>query len=200
MKYYALLMIPTLLFANPAFAIKKCKDADGNWHYGDVAVAECENSKITTLNDRGFVTDQEEAPKTEEELEAEKEEREAEEARLAQERAAEEERRRILSIYETEEDIDRQRDNQLNSVQSNIDVHKAYLKSMDTRIARYEEKKAQAKREPSKKDFQIKIDQAKKRVEQSKKELAELVKQKDEIIERFSKEKEIYLALKNGTQ
>jgi len=60
-----------LLIAAPAHAIKKCKDADGKWHYGDIAVRACQQSKITTLNKRGFVKDEKSAPKTDDELKAE---------------------------------------------------------------------------------------------------------------------------------
>lgn len=186
-----------LFFSQQSFAIKKCKDADGNWHYGDVAVTECENSKVTTLNNRGFITGQEEAPKTEEELLVEQQKIEAEQAekkRILQER---EERLRILSIYETEDDIDRQRDNQVSSVEGNIAVHKAYLKSMDVRVERLKQQHTETKGKRQKEKLQTEIDQATARIEKSKKELAGLEEQKTNIIEKFKKEKELYLLLKS---
>lgn len=183
--------------ANPAFAIKKCKDADGKWHYGDVAVQECEHSKITTLNDRGFITDEVPPPKTEQELKIEAEEQTLLEAEQSQKDAELEEQRRVLSIYETENDIDRQRDNQLNSVQSNIDVHKAYLKGMDTRLLRFQEKKEAATTQPSKDNYQSQIDEATARIENAKLELAALEAQKGDIVEKFAREKKFYKELKN---
>ena len=123
-----------------AWAIKKCQDQDGNWHYGDVATQACKQSKITTLDDRGFVKHEQAAPKSAAQLSEEAElrqQQEAEQLRLENER---EQRDRILSIYETEDDIIRQRDNQVFSVQSSIDVHQAYIKSLQQRISRHQNK------------------------------------------------------------
>jgi len=182
-----------------ALAIKKCQDADGNWHYGDVAVQACENSKITTLNDRGFVKEELEAPKTEAELIAEKEQKEAQEAEAKKNKEIEEERLRILSIYETEDDIDRQRDNQLNSVQSNIDVHNAYLKSMDIRVKRFEKKRTETSNQTLKDNYQKKIEDAKVKIANYQKQLEGLNQQKKDIMKKFEEEKRLYLAIKNGT-
>ena len=193
---YTYLLVPVLLLASPVtFAISKCQDADGKWHYGDVAVAECENSKVTTLNEQGFVTDEIPAPRSREEIEAEevilaREAAEAEKLRLEKE-----ERYRILNIYETEEDIDRQRDNQLNSIQSNIDVHETYIRNMGTRIERYERQKAELTNVVRQERVQVQIDEAQGRLDNSKKELAALQKQKVDIVDRFANEKKLYIEL-----
>ena len=193
-----LLILLLLSLTSPAFAIKKCKDADGKWHYGDTAVEQCENSKVTTLDDRGFITKEQEAPKTEEELALEADQRalveKEEKARLADE----EEKRRILSIYETESDIDRLRDNQLDSVQSNIDVHKAYLKGMDSRIARNKATLAETKNKKAKQKLVTEVEQAESRVAEFKLELLSLKQQKIDITDKFAREKKLYLALKSG--
>ena len=197
----SLLVFSTLLVtALPAFAIKKCQDADGKWHYGDIAVEECENSKITTLTDRGFIKEEEAAPKTEAELRAEAEEQALMEKEEREKREAEEEKRRILSIYETEADIDRQRDNQVRSVQSNIDVHESYLANMEKRIARFEQKKAETDNPNIKKRYQDNIDESQVRMEEYSDNLKALQQQKQDILDRFKKERETYLALKNGAE
>jgi DNA repair exonuclease SbcCD ATPase subunit len=184
--------------SSSVFAIKKCEDADGNWHYGDVAVEECENSKITTLNDRGFVKEELAAPKTAEEIQAEEEAAALEDRELAEERRAEEEKRRILSIYETEDDIIRQRDNQIRSVQSNIDVHEAYLKSMDTRVERYTKKLNETKNKAQRSQLEEKIVDAEQRISDYEGLLEDLREQKEEIINRFEVERKTYLELKNS--
>jgi len=194
MRIITLLLLFSI--ANSAHAIKKCKDADGKWYYGDVAVTECENSKITTLNDQGFITEELAAPKTDEELKVEKEElalKDTEEQKIIED---ENEKRRILSIYETEADIDRQRDNQLYSVQSNMAVHKAYQKGMGRRIASYEIKLVETKSSRAKEKYTTQIKEAKTRVENSENELIALEAQKEDIIKKFAKEKEVYLSLK----
>ncbi len=202
MKHHQLLSSITLslcaiFFSTPSLSVQKCQDADGKWHYGDVAVSGCENSNVTTLNDRGFVVDQLAAPKTEEQLLADQQQLEKEEAERIRLKVEEDEKIRVLSIYETEADIDRQRDNQLSSVDGNILVHEAYLKSMAVRIERLNRDQAEVKSERIKEQLQTEMDQANGRVEKSTKELAELRAQKVEIMEKFKKEKEIYLALKS---
>ncbi len=185
-----------LVFSSPVHAIKKCQDANGKWHYGDVAVAQCNNSKVTTLNDRGFIEDQKDAPKTAEQLQKEKEIEEKMKAKLAREQAEEDERNRILSIYETEADIDRQRDNQIDSVVGNIAVHKAYLKSVGGRVERLKERGT--KLTGVAKDLNIeRIAEAQERIKESSVELEKLMEQKASIIERFAYEKKTYRELKN---
>lgn len=185
-----------LFVSNSAHAIKKCKDADGNWHYGDMAVQECENSKVTTLNERGFVTDEDPAPKTAEEIQAERELEEEEARKLVEEQAAKEERERILSVYETEKDIDRQRDNQLRSVQSNINVHEAYLKNMRSRVDQFEAKISETSNKTLKDELMADVERSKKSIVEYESELASLKEQKEAVIERYKQEKSTYRELK----
>lgn len=199
MKNNLILVLSSIALFQPvqSHAIKKCQDVDGNWHYGDVSIAACDTSDVTTLTDDGFIAGTVPAPKTEEELKAEQEKLAAEEAERLRIQQEEEQKLRILSIYETEEDIDRQRDNQLSSVDGNIKVHEGYLKSMDSRIARYEKELAEETRKFRIEKLTSEIDAAKARVEKSSQELSQLKEQRASIVEKFAKEKEIYLALKN---
>jgi hypothetical protein len=185
-----------LLPLSPAYAIKKCQDSDGRWHYGDIAIAKCNASKVTTLNDRGFIASEKDAPKTDEQLKKESEVKAEADAELARVRALEDERNRVLSVYETEADIDRQRDNQVDSVDSNIAVHKAYVKSLNAKIERLKLKGVNFKG-AGKKRNEEQISQAQMRVKESMTELEKLVLQKKSIMQRFSREKKIYLELTN---
>jgi len=183
----------------PAYAIKKCQDADGKWHYGDIAVQQCKRSKVTTLNDRGFIEKEKEAPKTEEQLLKEKEELAVAEAEAARIQAKEDERNRILSVYETEADIDRQRDNQIKSVEGSIAVHKAYVKSMTAKIVRLEKNGVNFR--GKRKERQLaEIEDSHNRIKNSESELKKLDNQKDSIMKRFDNEKRIYREIKNQNQ
>lgn len=184
----------------PAYPIKKCKDADGNMHYGDTAMRVCENSKITTLTDRGFIKEEVDAPKSAEQVKAEMEAKELLEREQQDKLAADEEKRRILSIYETEDDIVRQRDNQVRSVQSNIDVHESYLSNMEKRLERYKQKLAASENKRVKKLMQENIAEATLRVQEYTDQLAALEQQKVEILARFKQERETYLALKSSNR
>ena len=197
MRMFLLLMLVGFSTSSVA-GMKKCKDSEGKWHYGDTAVKSCENSKITTLTKRGFIDTEQSPPKSDKQLREEVQQAELLAQKEAEKKAAIDERLRILSIYETESDIDRQRDNKLNSVKSNIDVHDAYIKGMEARIARSETKLGQLKTAPAKKDMNYKIEQEKLRMADAVVEREELVSHRDEIILRFAKEKELYLELKDS--
>ena len=187
-----------LLFAalpfTAASAIKKCQDADGYWNYGDIAVSQCQKSKVTTLNKRGFVQSEKNAPKSVEQLQNELEAQELREAQADLKKAEDDERNRILSVYETEADIDRQRDNQIGSVDSNIAVHKAYLKAVAAKIERFK-KKGAGFTGGRKERNDAKIAEAQARIKESNTELKKLEKQKISIMHRFDHEKKIYREL-----
>ncbi len=191
----AILLMTCLLATQHAFAIKKCKDEDGNWHYGDHAEDKCATTKVTTLTDRGFIAETLEAPKTEEEKQAEAEKLQREQEELVRLQKRQEERDRILSIYETEDDIDRQRDNQIESIDSNIKVHEAYLKQMDGKIKRLETKAAAAGPGKIKDDLEQELLRSKGRVEEFSKELESLKIQRAETADKFAEEKRLYREL-----
>ena len=198
MRIFLLLMLVGFSTSSVA-SMKKCQDADGNWHYGDSAVTACKNSKITTLTKRGFIDTEQGPPKTQKQRAEELQQAELLAEKEAQEEKLANDRLRILSIYETENDIDRQRDNQLNAVESKIDVHGAYIKGMQARIARFETKLEQMKTPLGKENINTKIEQAKIRMADSVAEREALASDRDEIVLRFAKEKEMYLKLK-GTR
>lgn len=179
-----------------AHAIKKCQDSDGNWHYGDIAVDQCNKSKVTTLNSRGFIASEKDAPKTPEQIQKEADENAKAEADAERIQAEEDERIRILSVYETEADIDRQRDNQIDSVNSNMAVHKAYVKSVTAKIQRLKKKGADFTGGRKKLNLE-QIAEAQARVDESTSELIKLEEQKTSIAQRFAEEKKIYHELKN---
>ena len=194
-------VLSAILMVMPAAnAIKKCQDAEGKWHYGDVAA--CRNAKVTTLDGRGFIKDEKAAPKS-------KEEREAEEKALAEElaiqqaeqnrkEAIEQEHTRILGVYETEADIDRQRDNQLYSVDSNIAVHKAYLDSMHEIVKREEGKLATQNKPHLIKISKDRLADAQNNIKDYTEKMALLEKQREDIMEKFKQEKELYRKIKQA--
>lgn len=196
MKVIILISSGLLYLSTPVYAIQKCQDAAGNWHYGDAAQSQCVDSEVTTLNDRGFVMDTEEAPRTDAELAEDAALGKAKLERAALAEAEQEERRRILSIYETEKDIDRQRDNQLNSVQSSIDVHTAHQRNLNTHIASYTEQLKNTNSEASKQALHEKLVAANEKIVASEEELSELEAQKQRIERKFAKERELYLTYK----
>lgn len=196
-KRLIILLSMQMLFCSPAFAIKKCKDANGQWHYGDLAAKKCDTKKgVTTLTDRGFVDKKEQEKTKEQKLEEEllAKQKQDEENLLRQE---EEERVRILSVYETEEDIDRQRDNQLSTVDTNILMYNTYIERMSYQVEKIDEELKTA-RGSRKARLEKEHLQAKDVIVDSKGEIKRLEAQKAEISERFAKEKETFRVLKQA--
>ena len=137
------LAVPT--FTVEAAKIKKCKDAQGKWHYGDHAARECERSKIIELSDQGVKTKEILAPATEEELAA----RELEKAEVEElkKRAAEQAKidRQLLATYGHEDDIIYIRDRKLVQIESTISAATATLKPLRAALVRMEEEAAATK-------------------------------------------------------
>ena len=190
-----MLFLPFMVFGVAHAEIQKCQDEAGNWHYGDFAIDACNASKVTTMDQRGVVTDERPAPKTDAELAAEADAMRLQEAQAAQAKAEREERARILSIYETEADIVRQRDNQLASVQSNIDVHEAYLESLAERIQREQRQLETEQRTFKRNELTESIEQASRSQTVYGDRLAALRQQKQEVVSRFEREIKVYREL-----
>ncbi len=135
----ALSLLLALPAATPAQTIKKCQDASGKWHYGDIAAEACARSLITEIDDRGLKVDEHTAPPTEKELEAE---RAAQELRLEQQRRAEEQRRRedhLLAIYDSEQSILRARDERVASIDRILKSDERYKAKLQENLHRLEE-------------------------------------------------------------
>lgn len=137
------------LFAGPFSAaesqtIKKCQDATGKWHYGDIAADECASSRITEIDKRGLKVDVHEAPPTKEELEAA---RAAEAMRQEQDARAKEQRRRenhLLSIYDSEQSIIRARDERLASIDKMLKTEENYKAKLQDNLSRLQKLASQA--------------------------------------------------------
>ncbi len=116
--------------------IKKCKDADGKWHYGDRAAEECARSKVIELSGQGVRTKVIRAPATDEELQ----ERARRKAEIEEERKriAEQERRdtQLLATYGHEDDIKYIRDRKLAQIEATITATTQTLKPLRAALAR----------------------------------------------------------------
>ena len=130
MNIVLLLTLAFLGYAGSAYAIAKCQDADGKWHYGDNAASACGDARITVIDKTGRMVEEVEAPLTEEEIQAQKAEKEREELEQKMQVKREMEKQRILAIYPSEDSIIRARDNMLNGMDRNIKVQEELLDTM----------------------------------------------------------------------
>jgi hypothetical protein len=127
----AVIILPAMLI-NPAavFAISKCQDASGKWHYGDNAASACGDAAITVIDARGRKVEEIAPPMTEDELLAMEAELKREEQELKQQAKRDLEKKRILAIYPREEDIILARDSRIQSMDKSIKLQEDLLDGM----------------------------------------------------------------------
>lgn len=135
----------TAVDAGQGTKIKKCKDAEGKWHYGDRAAEECARAKVIELSGQGVKTKVIRPPATDEELE-ERARLQAEEQE-ARKRAEEQARRdrQLLGTYGHEDDIKYIRDRKLAQIEATIAATTLTLKPMRAALARIEAEAASGK-------------------------------------------------------
>ncbi len=175
------LTVPTVTVVEAA-KIKKCKDAQGKWHYGDQAAEECERSKIIELSDEGVKTKEIRAPATEEELAAR--ELEKVEMQAAEKRAAEQAKidRQLLATYGHEDDIIYIRDRKLVQIESTIAAATATLNPLRAALVRMEQEAAAAKAgTKAAKDLQTQIIKTKQQIARHETAMAAKRKEQEAI-------------------
>ena len=161
------LILPAVgAYAASGPTIKKCKDATGQWHYGDTAAEACAKSKITVLNEEGMTKKVIAAPPTAQEIKEREAQKEVSE--LEQQKAVEQAKKDtlLLSTYGVEDDIIYIRDRKIAQVETTVKASEETLKSLRAALTRME---AQAVDE-SKNDK--KDEQTAKNIEQTRKQIA----------------------------
>jgi len=105
-----------------AAEIKKCQDADGNWHYGNFAALSCANADVDEIDATGTKTGVDKPPPSSEEIEKQ------EQLQAAILKAKEDKKLQrnldleVLRIYGTEQTIISTRDRKLAAIDKNIEV------------------------------------------------------------------------------
>ncbi|MFC1664125.1 hypothetical protein ACFL17_00670 [Pseudomonadota bacterium] len=132
-----------------AQTIKKCKDAQGKWHYGDFASEECERSKITEINSKGIKVRERGLPPTKEEQEAKRAElvKRVEDQKRA--KAQQKIDNRLLSTYENEQSIIDARDRRLAAIDAIIKSNNKFDEALNSTLLDLE-KQSQARSIPEK--------------------------------------------------
>ena len=182
----------------PAKTIKKCKDAQGRWHYGDTAAEACERSKIIEMTTRGAKKGETAAPPTKEELaDLERRKKEIEEKkRLAEEQAKKD--RLLLSTYGHEKDIIYVRDRKLARLESSIKASEETLKSLRATQARVEKQAAAEQRGGKKlsKDTALNLERIQAQVSRHEAAIAQKRQEQELIKEKYEAELKRYRELK----
>jgi len=178
--------------------IKKCKDATGQWHYGDSAAQECAKSKITVMSEEGTTKKVIAAPPTAEELK-EREARQETEAAEHQ-RAAEQTKKDalLLSTYGGEDDINYIRDRKIAQIETSIKASEETLKNLRAALARMEAQAAdEGKGDKAADQSTVKnIEQTKKQIARHEGVVAERRKEQEALRKQYAGEMERYRIIK----
>lgn len=140
------ILFSSILLNAEAGKIKKCKDDQGRWHYGDTAGKYCDQSEIIELTDKGTKTRVIKAPATADEL-AERERNKEEEER--KKKAAADQARRdeiLLTTYGHENDIVYIKKRKIEQLESSIQASLETLKSLEATLERLEKQAAHEQR------------------------------------------------------
>jgi len=180
--------------------IKKCKDATGQWHYGDSAAQECSKSKITVMSDEGTTKKVIAAPPTAEELK----EREArQETEAAEHQQAEEQAKKdalLLSTYGGEDDINYIRDRKIAQIETSIKASEETLKNLRAALARMEAQAAdESKGDKTADQSTVKnIEQTRKQIARHESVVAEKRKEQEALRKQYADEMERYRIIKKA--
>ena len=180
--------------------IKKCKDATGQWHYGDSAAQECAKSKITVMSDEGTTKKVIAAPPTAEELKEREARKETEEAE--QQRAADQSKKDalLLSTYGVEDDIIYIRDRKIAQIETSIKASEETLKNLRAALARMEAQAVdESKSDKTADQSTLKnIEQTKKQITRHEGVVAEKRKEQEALRKQYADEMERYRVIKKN--
>lgn len=181
-----------------AGTIKKCKDENGRWHYGDDAADACAKSKIIEMNASGTTKKVIDAPPSASDLDdfRRKKEAEAEAKRLAEEKKKHDQV--LLSTYAHEDDIIYARDRQMSELENSIVSGEQTLKSLRAVLGRLRQQAQEEKDEKGKisSDTEKGLQHSENQVKLHTENLEKKKKEKEVLRQKFEKDLARYRELK----
>jgi len=131
--------------ADTTFRIKKCQDANGEWHYGDSADVACARSKVIEITETGVKTKEIAAPLTPEQLK-ERAAHQAEAQKDKQQAQAQAQKDQLLlSMYASESDITYVRDRKIADIETQLQASTDTVKSLRATLSRLQTQAVQEK-------------------------------------------------------
>jgi len=202
MRVYPLLAVVLFVFSSATHAadttkIFKCKDAQGRWHYGSAAAAECARSAVTVMSGQGTTRKVIDAPPTEAEIK-QREARKAEEDREKQDTEAQARQDKILlSTYTSVEELEQARVRKLSEMEKGINSSVETLKSLQRSLERLEAQAGEEKKagKPNAKTTKA-LNQARKQVERHETQIAKRRKEMEDKRKQFDLDLKRYRELK----
>lgn len=195
-----MIALAALLLSPLAHAGKVYKwvDKDGNVHYSNTPPPEASQQERQVLDEHGNLTEVLRAPKTPEEIEAERQsqaERERE-RQLAEQQAAYD--RMLLETYTSVRDMERDRDGRLAAIDAQIRVIGNAIGSLESQLASLEQQKKHIESggRAVPEDLQKRLANTREELLKNQKSLIERKNDQDELRARFDKEIQRFKELK----
>ena len=193
---WGLSLLTVGIYADTGATIKKCKDATGQWHYGDTAADECAQSKITVMTDEGTTKKVIAAPPTAQELKEREARQEVEEV---EHKKADEQARKdalLLSTYGAENDIIYIRDRKIAQVETTIKASEETLKSLRAALTRMEAQAADESKSGVDKSTTKNIELTKAQIARHEGVIAEKRQEQEALRKQYAEELQRYRELK----
>ena len=165
-----------------AQSIKKCQDADGNWHYGDVADLACADAVVDELSESGTKIGEDLPPPSEEEL---KRQEEMAKAITEQQQFGAEQRKKdleVVRIYGSEETIVATRDRKIAAIDNNINVTEQIKEGTVKDINKLLKMKQSSKVKKQLEERQVAVESYDRVIRHNKSEKEKLVAKYDQVL------------------
>lgn len=174
-----------------SYAVIKCKDKDGNWHFGDTLPPECAQEGYQELNKQGMVIDETEAAKTDEEIAAAKRQAEidAEKKRIQDEQDKKD--KILLFTFTNVDDINMARDSKLAAIETSISLADKRNEKLQSDLDKLIAQAAAAEREgkPPPESLEKDIQKLKRQINNNNEFIAE--KRKEQEVVKTESEKDM---------
>lgn len=192
-----------MVFSNPGFTagtLKKWKDKDGQWHFGDVIPPEYAQQSHEELNKQGMTVEVQERAKTEAEIAEQKRLQtiEAEKQKKAEEQARHD--KILLDTFSNVDDIEMMRDGKITAIESRISLAQTRIEKLRAELNQSMEKAANIERsgKTPNEDLLKEIESLRRQVKNQEDFINQQNGEKDEVMASAEKDIERFNQLKSG--
>ena len=197
-----MLVLGILMFSQAGFAagLKKWKDKDGQWHFGDVIPPEYSQQSYEELNKQGMTIDVQQRAKTDAEIAEEKRKAAIEEKKKKQAEEQARHDRILIDTFSNVDDIVMARDGKVAAINSRISLAEKRIEKLQQDLdSRMGEAAAQERsgKTPSK-ELKRDIDSLRRQVKNQQDFINAQNNEKDEVMASYAKDIQRFKELRSG--
>ncbi len=179
-------------YAGDSLNITKCKDSNGVWHYGDFASDNCaKDSDVTEMNQHGVRVKVNEATPDVRDSATLSEVSRKKQEQLREEQQARDRDHRLLSMYESLDDLLETRDERIEYISGIIRTNREFLGQLHKQHSSLTQ---QYQQNPNKR-VEDELQSTEESMDLYERVIADRLRQKNEVIEQFDSDIERYRSL-----